>query len=180
MDNVHVKTNERWENVVVAVLVFVVLGLGSYAFMFGRATVRDELRLADLTNIKHALEKYNNIYTFYTTGPTYEVGCTYSDDPQSWFFGSQSPLLKAQVIDALPHDVRETPDRRYAYCTTSLSNNKTDGYYLEARLEVDQPDRLVFDEDEERKFYYRILHENDRIFLRLCGGVEKQCQPSEK
>lgn len=146
------------------------------AFQAARAEVRDDLRRQDITNLKRALEGYNNIYTHYVTPPKAAAACTTSS-ADSWFFGERSPLLKEQVLDVIPHDVREQAGLVYTYCVTQWDENgQAGGYYLQATLEQDALDMVGFDEDELRKFSYRIMHEAGRVQYRVCGGNEKQCE----
>lgn len=141
-----------------------------------RAEVRDDLRRQDITNLKRSIEQYFNRREFYPTPPTGKSACT-SSSPDSWFFGKSSPLLREQYIDVIPHDVREYREHYYAYCTTtSDSAGKTQGYYLQAQLERPEVPLRSFDEDESRKFYFRILREDDQVLYRVCGGNEKQCE----
>lgn len=167
-----------WELSCIGVIVVIAFGFFLNAFLYNREVVRDDIRRDDLTNLKHALEAYYNVYNVYPTSPQKTIDCTFSNDPQSWFFGNASPLFKAHVIDALPHDLHESTERRYAYCVTALDGTgNASGYYLEASLEVDAPDAVHFDEDEDRKFHYRIVHDHGVPFIRVCGGEEHQCQP---
>ena len=152
-----------------------------------RAEVRDDLRRQDITNLKVALEQYNNEHNHYGL-PVRQAGllpegapeCTASADKASWLFGDKSPLLQEQFIDAIPHDTRESLGHAYRFCATELDaeNRGIAGYFLEAELEVDQPDTISFDEDERRKFFYRILYDEGRTLYRICGGSETQCTPS--
>ncbi len=164
------------------------LGLGIFAllalvfivpaFHAARAEVRDDLRRQDIANLKHALEQYYNIYEYYPTPPNALPACT-GNSPESWFFGETSPLLRDQILDVIPHDIREDQDRYYSYCVTGNDGSgRTQGYYLQAHLERPEPARREFDEDEQRKFFYRIMHEAGRVQYRVCGGTEKQCEPS--
>lgn len=66
----------------------------------------------------------------------------------------------------------------YSYHVTSQEESGATGYFLEAQFEVEQKDQTTFDEDESRKFHYRILHQENKILYRVCGGTETQCQPS--
>ncbi len=140
-----------------------------------RIAVRDDLRRQDITDLKHALELYNNEFDNYGTPPLSEI-CTSTDDQTSWLFGNNSPLLKGQHINAIPHDTRERSGRAYVYCATDVTAGNVSGYYLEAQLEAQYTDERMFDEDEKRKFYYRILHDGERVLYRVCGGSELQCQ----
>jgi len=155
------------------ILIFVVYGLAQ-----ARTRVRDTLRQDDITNLKRAIEQYNNAFFAYPTPPNTEAACT-ETAPDSWLLGNDSPLVNGHFIDAIPHDVREKSGHLYRYCATVVENGKTTGYYLEAELEVDQSDIIAFDEDEERKFAYRILHDGARILYRVCGGDENQCNLEE-
>lgn len=148
-----------------------------------RAAVRDDLRRTDITNLKRAAEMYFNQHDFYPSPP--ESGeitngtppvCTSSEQENSWLFGNSSPLLREGHINAIPHDVRETKGRVYMYCATRARAGETQGYFFQAHLEEDQPDEVNFDDDETRKFTYRILHENGQVLYRVCGGTETQCQ----
>lgn len=143
---------------------------------YARAAVRDDLRLDDLTHLRRGLEMYYNIHNFYAASPEPSLGCTRSDDPQSWFFGPTSPLLHERVVDAIPHDVRERRGFVYTYCITALAPGGAGGYYLDARLENKRPLGSVFDEDERRKFYYRVVMDHGQLILRICGGSERQCE----
>lgn len=146
------------------------------AVLPARAEVRDDLRRQDITNLKHSLEHYFNQHEYYPTPPSGLPACTTSS-PESWFFGSTSPLLKEQHIDAIPHDVRENRGYHYSYCVTAHGGSgRTQGYYLQAQLERPEAQQRSFDEDEARKFHFRVLHEQDRILYRVCGGNEKQCE----
>lgn len=177
-------TRAHIEYLAAAAIAAIVLALLIPAILNAWAAVRDDLRRADITNLKHALEMYNNQHVFYPTPPSgaealREGGpvCTRNDDVNSWLFGVASPLLKEQHIDALPHDVRESRGRAYSYCVTNIQNSATAGYYLEAELEVEQPDTVDHDYDETRNFDYRVLHEGGKILYRVCGGTETQCTP---
>jgi hypothetical protein len=130
-----------------------------------RTHVRDGLRRADITYLKRSLEQFNNEHDHYP--PLEKSDCVTSREPDHWPF-----------IAALPHDVREERGFLYRYCVTSANpaTGGAAGYFLEAQLEVDQADQTAFDEDELRKFYFRILHEDNRILYRVCGGEEKQCE----
>lgn len=180
VERVYVLRRVHWEALALAVvlLVFAVLCLG--AFFTARAQVRDDLRLADLTNLKRSLEVYYNIHEFYVAPPSNDPMCTSSVEDTSWLFGGSSPLLGDGVMDAVPHDVRESQTRKYVYCVTSFENGRADGYYLQATMERDRPEGIVFDEDEQRKFHYRVLHESGETLLRICGGEELQCFPYGK
>lgn len=140
-----------------------------------RTVVRDDLRRQDITNLKRAAEQYNNAFTYYPTPPDGSVGCTESS-LESWLFGEDSPLVTGHFINAIPHDVREERGHIYRYCVTDVSNQKAVSYFFEATLEIDQPEGTAFDEDEDRKFDYRILHEDGKTLYRVCGGEESQCK----
>lgn len=161
-----------------AVVLLGALFLGALiaAVIPARAEVRDDLRRQDVTNLKHAVEQYFNQHEYYPTPPAGASACTASS-PASWLFGASSPLLREQHIDAIPHDVREYREYYYAYCTTSSdSAGQTQGYYLQARLERPEQETRSFDEDEARKFHYRILYDGEAVLYRVCGGNEKQCE----
>ena len=64
----------------------------------------------------------------------------------------------------------------YRYVVTKTQDQAASGYYIEAELEVAQSDRTAFDEDEQRKYFYRILHKDGKTLYRVCGGDEKQCE----
>lgn len=163
------------ELTVVLTASILLLFLASYSVSYARTAVRDDLRKQDMTNLKRALERYNNLHTFYVTPPDGKVGCT-SSSADSWFFGEQSPLVKEQFIDAIPHDVREDRGFTYSYCTTDIQKKVATSFYLEAMFESDMPEGIFFDEDEQRKFDYRVLYENGKTLYRVCGGEEKQCK----
>lgn len=154
-------------------LFFLMIAL--FSISYARAAVRDDLRKQDMTNIKRALEQYYNAHEFYVSPPDGQISCTQSSPP-SWLFGDASPLLQEQFIDAIPHDVRESRGFTYTYCVTSLQGAYADGFYLEATLESNEPVGISFDEDEQRKFGYRVLRENGQRLYRVCGGKESQCQ----
>lgn len=164
------------ERMTVLVASILLLILGSYSIVYSRTAVRDDLRRQDITNLKRSLEAYNNLHTFYITPPDAQLGCTTSSS-DSWFFGEESPLVKEQFIDAIPHDVRENKGFMYSYCVTGIQKRVTNSFYLEATLESNVPEGVYFDEDEKRKFDYRILYENGKTLYRVCGGEEKQCKP---
>ncbi|MGH9857590.1 MAG: hypothetical protein ACRD4B_07075 [Acidobacteriota bacterium] len=168
---------QRREYWTVGIFLVLLGGLLLSSFITARAQVRDELRKQDLTNLKHAVEMYNNAHGYYPAPPSGTPGCTRSDDRSSWLFNEESPLLKEQHLDAIPHDVREQRGHIYTYCVTDVKDNQGLGFYLQAQFEVDQADTRTFDEDESRKFHYRILHDEETILYRICGGNEKQCQP---
>lgn len=64
----------------------------------------------------------------------------------------------------------------YRYCVTSLENKHASGFYLQAQLESRQPEARGFDEDEHRKYDFRVLREGTATLYRVCGGVELQCR----
>lgn len=167
--------NNHQEYRVVLVLVGIFLLLLIPAVWLARAEVRDDLRRQDITNLKRAIEQYFNRHQYYPTPPTTEA-CT-SSSPDSWFFGDRAALLREQHIDVIPHDVRENQQYYYSYCATAYDRNgKTRGYYLQAQLERPAAATRAFDEDEERKFYFRVLNDHDQVLYRVCGGNEKQCE----
>lgn len=144
------------------------------AFFASRTEVRDELRRRDIANLKRGFEKYNNAKNHYGLIAKDGPNCTTTNDPASGLLGDKSELLKGGFIDAIPHDVR---DRDYFYCATDINEeDKVMGFYLEAQLERPHEDQVGFDEDEMRKFNYRILNEDSKIKYRVCGGTEKQCE----
>jgi hypothetical protein len=171
-------TRAQWEYLTLALLLATMLLLLIPAIINARAQVRDDLRRADLTNLKRALEQYNNTYNHYGQAPTADAHCTVNSDHTSWMLGDGSPLLTEQFIDAIPHDVREDKGHVYQYCMTGVSQSSQTvaGYYLQAELEVKQDDTRTFDEDESRKFHYRILHQDGQVLYRICGGTETQCE----
>lgn len=171
-------TRAQIEYIVAGTITVILLAFVLNAVIHARAAVRDDLRRADITSLKRGTEMYFNRHNFYPTPPDGQPGCTAVSEPNSWLFGSQSPLLKEQHINAIPHDVREGRGYRYSYCATEIQNSGTAGYYFEAQLEVDQPDTVALDEDETRNFHYRVLHENGKILYRVCGGAETQCDPA--
>lgn len=67
----------------------------------------------------------------------------------------------------------------YRYVVTSTVNRHAQGYYLETNLERRQPETRGFDEDEKRKYHFRILRDHHTTLYRVCGGTELQCQPTE-
>lgn len=148
------------------------------AVVHARAAVRDDLRRTDITTLKRGAEMYYNQHAFYPAPPENEPSCTEVSNENSWLFHPQSPLLKEQHINAIPHDVRESRGHTYKYCATHVESGHTIGYFFEAQLEVDQPEIVTLDEDETRNFTYRILHEDGKILYRVCGGTETQCQPA--
>src|SRR3989344_6769753 len=131
------------------------------SLIVARAEIRDSLRRQDITYLKRSLEQFYNEHEFYPALP--DRDCITSREPSQWPF-----------IETLPHDVREGKGFIYRFCITSTAAAGTNGYYLEAQLEVDQDDQRTFDEDELRKFYYRILHEGGKTLYRVCGGEAKQ------
>ena len=142
-----------------------------------RTLVRDDLRQQDLAQLKRALEDYYNKHEYYVTAPSQKTECTSSNEPESWFFGDQSVLLKEKIVQALPHDLREPQGYVYRYCVTKLENNKTAGYFLEARFEGSRhKPGSGFDEDENRKYHFLIQNDQNQILYRVCGGTELQCQ----
>lgn len=144
----------------ILLLIFVILLIPS--LLATRAAIRDGLRQQDITYLKRTLEQYFNEHEIY---PAISKNCLTSNHPDDWPF-----------IAVLPHAVRENRGFSYRYCVTSANSSGATGYFLEAQLENDQPDTISFDEDEQRKFHYRILHENGQTLYRVCGGEEKQCQ----
>lgn len=167
----------RLEYVVAGVIFIILITFLLNAVVHARTAVRDDLRKTDMTTLKHGMEMYYNQHIFYPTPPEGEISCTEVTDENSWLFSRQSPLLKEQHLDAIPHDVREGQGHIYRYCATDIQDAAAAGYYLEARLEVEQPDAIALDEDDARNFNYRILHEDGKILYRVCGGVETQCTP---
>lgn len=153
----------------------IVAGIALYSIAYARSAVRDDLRKQDITNLKRALEQYYNLHEFYPGESKNTVSCTASG-PDSWLFGDTSPLLKEQFIDAIPHDVRESRGFTYSYCITGVSNNRTTAFYLQAMLESNEKEGMFFDEDEQRKFNYRVLREDGKTLYRVCGGEELQCK----
>lgn len=169
----------QWESLVITAVMLLGVSLLASAFTAARAHVRDDLRRDDLTNLRQGIEMYYNKHVQYLAPPPSAPLCTNTNDPTSWLFADNSPLLKSQSINAIPHDVREKQGHTYQYCATNISNGAAGGYYLQAQLEVDQPSLKAFDNDEKRKHYYRILTEADAIFYRVCGGTEQQCRPEK-
>lgn len=179
-------TRAHSEYLIASGIVLVLIILLGTAGLRARAEVRDDLRRADITNLKHAVEMYYNDHAFYPTppgSPEVQLGtpplCTSSDQIDSWLFGNDSPLLEEGHINAMPHDVREMQGRVYTYCATKVQASQTQGFFFQARLEVNQRDQISFDEDEARKFTYRVLHENSQVLYRVCGGTETQCDPEK-
>lgn len=169
-------TTARWEYTALGVFVLMMVALVIPALLAARATVRDDLRQTDITNLKRALEQYYNVHLSYVT-PLGTEGCTASGR-ESWFFGDASPLLREQFIDAIPHDIREADGLTYRYCVTKRDTaGRASGYFLEAQLERWQAARHNFDEDERRKFHYQILHQDGTVLYRVCGGEEQRCFP---
>jgi len=146
------------------------------AIVYARQEVRDDLRRQDVAKIKRALENYNNEHNFYAKPPGGQPQCTKSTDIGSWFFSDSSPILAEGFTDAIPHDVREETGYWYEYCVTAADAKGALGFYLQAALEVDQDDMTGFDEDEARKYHYRVLNEAGRTLYRVCGGSETQCE----
>ncbi|MEK7556707.1 MAG: hypothetical protein AAB538_01900 [Patescibacteria group bacterium] len=172
-------TRPQIEYTIAGVIAIFLLALLLNAIVHARAAVRDDLRKTDVTTLKRGAEIYYNQHVFYPTPPSQEPGCTEVADEDSWLFSSASLLLREQHLDAIPHDVRESRGHTYRYCTTHIESGKTNGYFFEAQLEVEQPDTIALDEDETRNFTYRILHEDGKILYRVCGGTENQCTPQE-
>ena len=77
------------------------------------------------------------------------------------------------IHEYYPMTYEATP---YSYHVSSHNKLGATGYYLEAQFEVEQKDQTAFDEDESRKFHYRILNQDNKTFYRVCGGIEMQCQ----
>jgi len=144
----------------ILLLIFIIFLIPS--LLTTRAAVRDGLRQQDITYLKRTLENYYNTHEFYPPSPKH---CLISTSPGEWFF-----------VKVMPHDVREEYGYLYRYCATSGDAAGSTGYFLEAQLEVDQKDQRSFDEDEQRKFHYHILHTDGKTLYRVCGGQEKQCQ----
>ncbi|MEK7499581.1 MAG: hypothetical protein AAB649_03170 [Patescibacteria group bacterium] len=156
-----------------ALLLFGFIAL--YSIIYARSAVRDDLRKQDITNMKHALEQYYNTHESYIAPHTGLPNCT-SSSKDSWFFGDNSPLIQGQFIDAIPHDVRESRGYIYTYCASGINNNGARGYVLEASMESNMTEGVFFDEDEQRKFDYRVLLEKGILKYRVCGGEEDQCK----
>ncbi|MEX0650115.1 MAG: hypothetical protein WD200_03875 [Candidatus Andersenbacteria bacterium] len=169
----------KYEYLVIGALGILALLIIIPAVFKARIAVRDDLRMQDMAILKQAVEQYNNTHDFYVTPPTTTSPCTTSMELDSWLFGSNSSLIKEGHIDALPHDVRESTDRHYVYCATDIQSGRTTGYYLEAHLEQRLEPEIGFDEDESRKFDYRILNQDDKTLYRVCGGTETQCKPQD-
>lgn len=171
-------TRAQAEYLVATAIVALLLAFLVPALLNARAAVRDDLRRTDITNLKRAMETYNNTHNFYPAPATNQPGCTDTNDTDSWLFDDHSVLLKEQHMAAIPHDVREFRGHVYSYCATYVEDGQASGYYLEAQLEVEQPDIVAHDEDDQRNFDYRVLHEDGKILYRVCGGTETQCTPS--
>lgn len=169
------------EYTVATLMAVVLLALLASAMLNARAAVRDDLRKTDLTNLKRGIEMYNNQHNFYPAPPSEPSDmpkCTTVTDTSSWLFAGNSILLRGQYLNAIPHDVRESRGHIYMYCATDiLQGSQALGYYLEAQLEVKQPDIVAHDEDDLHNFDYRVLHDNGKILYRVCGGTENQCTP---
>lgn len=168
-------TRTRREYTAICILCTVFFGFALYGVMHARTAVRDDLRRQDITNLKRALEQYYNVHNSYISAPGNVLGCTHSS-PDSWFFGEKSPIVTGQFIDAIPHDVREQKGYMYTYCATINSDTQATGFYLQAMQESEKDEGVFFDEDEQRKFDYRILKENGKNLYRVCGGEELQCK----
>ncbi len=164
----------RYELISVISLAVVLAALGAHSILYARSVVRDDLRKQDIANIKRSAEQYFNAHNSYPAATIHTIGCTQSSK-DSWFFGESSPLLREQFIDAIPHDVRESKGFVYSYCITGIEKNIVTSFYLQAQLESQAKDGVFFDEDEHRKFNFRILHENGKTLYRVCGGQEHQC-----
>lgn len=141
-----------WEMIAVLVLAAMFLVFALPALFYARADIRDDGRKNDIAQLKHALEQYNNKANNYIATPDGQPGCI------------NSKAIKAPAI---------TSD--YRYCVTQVTGKQITGYYLEAQLENHQADYIGFDEDEDRKYAFRILNENGHTLYRVCGGEEKQC-----
>lgn len=165
----------RGEAIILSLAILVFIALLGNAVWQARQTVRDGLRQQDITNLKRALEKYNNRHNSYPAPLEGATACTAATDNDSWFFGDRSVLLKEGDIDAIPHDLREKRGYVYRYCATNTDNKTGQGYFIEAQLEQTLPPIIAFDEDESRKFTYQILSENGKTLYRVCGGTERQC-----
>ena len=162
------------EFIVVALGGILLCSIGLYSSLYARSVVRDDIRKQDITNLKRAIEQYNNAHAFYPTPPSGSSECSKSS-PQDWLLGEDSSLLKEHFIDAIPHDTRESKGFAYMYCPTVISKGHTTGFYLQAQFESDQAEGVFFDDDEHRKFGYRILNNNDTKLYRVCGGDDHQC-----
>lgn len=157
----------------IALLIFV-LAWAIPAIIYARADVRDDLRKTDISTLKHALEQYNNVTGQYVAAPPGQTNCTSSAEANSWLFGNSSLLKQKKILTAMPHDLRE-PVHQYRYCVTDTQNHQVTSYFLEAQLEAYQADQIGFDEDEARKYAFRILNDHGRTLYRVCGGAETQC-----
>lgn len=171
-------TRAQWEYAAAAAIALLIIALLIPAILTARASIRDDLRRSDITNLKRAAEMYYNQHNFYPTPPGNQPSCTSVTEQDSWLFGGTSPLLKEQHINAIPHDVRESRGHTYRYCATQIAGGNIAGYFFEAQLEVGQPETVALDEDETRNFHYRVLREDGKILYRVCGGTETQCQPA--
>lgn len=127
-----------------------------YAVLVTRAEIRDDQRKQDLTTLKQALEQYNNRHHGYPAAPPNQSPCTTSDEKDSWFFS-------------------EASSKGYRYCAAAGQQGLADGFFLETALEHTQPTGTFKDEDERRKFRYRVLEEDGKLLYRICGGTEDQC-----
>ena len=165
----------KYEIVLLGVITAILLAFLVNSFLFARTAVRDDLRREDITNLKRAAELYNNKFGYYPTPPSKLTECT-SSDPSSWLLGENSPLVEDHFINAIPHDVRESKGHVYSYCVTNIEDGRAMDYYFEAELEITEDEERAFDEDESRKFDYRILHEDGKVLYRVCGGNEEQCK----
>lgn len=170
-------TRVHIEYAVVGGISSIVLALLLNALLYARTAIRDDLRRTDMANLRRAAEMYHNQHAFYPTPPDDKAGCTGTDDASSWLFGNESPLLKEQHIDAIPHDVREGRGHVYRYCVTAMTNTAASGYYFEAELEIAEPPTVDRDHDEARNYDYRVLHQDGTVLYRVCGGTESQCAP---
>lgn len=168
------------EALAITLLLVLAIGFGIPAFREAREDVRDDLRKNDLTNLKRSLEAYYNDFEKYPFSNKDNDPCTQSNDLNSWLFSGDSLLLLGQYIDAIPHDVRESSGFVYRYCVTSYRDQPGRGFFLEAQLEDNPPVGLYFDEDERRKFDYRILTEDGKTLYQVCGGTELQCKKASK
>lgn len=159
------QTVAQREYLMLAVLAGIFIAALIPSLLTTRAAVRDGLRKEDITYLKRSLEDYYNQHATY---PLPADTCITSTNPRSWNF-----------IPALPHDVRESKGFIYRYCVTSRDARGATGYFLEAQFEGDVAGQRAFDEDEQRKFHYRILHENGKTLYRVCGGEQIQCKPEQ-
>ncbi len=169
-----------WEIIACGALVFALLIYTAHGIIASRTAVRDNLRKEDVTNMKHALEAYFNAHEFYMTPPEEKPACTHSNEEGSWFFSSNSALLTEQYVDALPHDVREHKGYAYTYCAIDVNEKGAQGYTLQAKLEIDQKDACLFDEDESRKFEYQISHKDRDTIYTVFGGSAPTCYKPEE